>query len=468
MTTFQLGFRTKLDPNKAQANYFARACGVARFSYNWALEQWQKQYQAHKKDPSLPKPNEAALRRQINSIKKTEFPWMLEVTKCAVQYGIKNLGKSFQNFFKNPKHFSYPQFKKKFQHDSFTLSNDDFKVEDSRIRIPRIGWVRMHEALRFENAKLLFATISRVADDWYISFQLELQDLKHLTPAKNHGRVGVDLGVKQMVTLSDGHVFEAPKPLGKYLQKLKRLQRKMSRTKAKGSNRAKLGKVIARLHRRIADIRNDALHKVTNFIASNYSTVVIEDLNVKGMLKNHKLARCIADVGFGEFRQQLSYKMQLRGGELIVADRWYPSSKTCRFCHRKNEDLTLSDREWVCPHCGSKIEDRDLNAALNLCEYRESWGSDDAWASKDPSESSPDLAPPVVVCRQDELVGGIDSLRNNASTDEGASMLKGHPEVNASVDWGRKPTIEPSKLQLGRNSWVFSNGEFSEKRRIEY
>ena len=103
-----------------------------------------------------------------------------------------------------------------------------------------------------------------------------------------------------------------------------------------------------------------------------------------------------------------------------------------------------------------------------LCEYRESWGSDDAWASKDPSESSPDLAPPVVVCRQDELVGGIDSLRNNASTDEGASMLKGHPEVNASVDWGRKPTIEPSKLQLGRNSWVFSNGESSEKRRIEY
>ncbi len=121
MTTFQLGFRTKLDPNKTQANYFARACGVARFSYNWALEQWQKQYQAHKKDPSLPKPNEAALRRQINSIKKTEFPWMLEVTKCAVQYGIKNLGKAFQNFFKNPKHFGYPQFKKKYQHDSFAL-----------------------------------------------------------------------------------------------------------------------------------------------------------------------------------------------------------------------------------------------------------------------------------------------------------------------------------------------------------
>ena len=271
-----------------------------------------------------------------------------------------------------------------------------------------------------------------------------------------------------MVTLSDGHVFEAPKPLGKYLQKLKRLQRKMSRTKAKGSNRAKLGKVIARLHRRIADIRNDALHKVTNFIASNYSTVVIEDLNVKGMLKNHKLARCIADVGFGEFRRQLSYKMQLRGGELIVADRWYPSSKMCRFCHCKNEDLTLSDRDWICPHCGSKIEDRDLNAALNLCEYTESWGSESASAPKDPSESSSDLAPPVVVCRQDELVGGIDSLRNNASTDEGASMLKGHPEVNAPVDWGREPTIVPSKLQLGRNSWVFSNGESSEKRRIEY
>ena len=260
------GFKTKLDPNKAQARYFARACGVARFSYNWALEQWQKQYQAHKKDPSVPLPNEAALRRQINSIKKTEFPWMLEVTKCAVQYGIKNLGQAFQNFFKNPKHFGYPRFKKKYVDDSFTLSNDDFKIEGSRIRIPRIGWVRMHEALRFENAKPIFATVSRVAGDWYISLQVELPNLEHLRPAVNRGKVGADLGVKKMVKLSDGQAFEAPKPLRKYLQKLKRLQRKMSRAK-KGrqqSSQARQGHCTTasenRQHPRGCTAQGDKLH----------------------------------------------------------------------------------------------------------------------------------------------------------------------------------------------------------------
>ena len=447
------GFKTKLDPNKAQARYFARACGVARFSYNWALEQWQKQYQAHKKDPSVPLPNEAALRRQINSIKKTEFPWMLEVTKCAVQYGIKNLGRAFQNFFKNPKHFGYPRFKKKYVDDSFTLSNDDFKIEGSRIRIPRIGWVRMHEALRFENAKPVFATVSRVADDWYISLQVELPNLEHLRPAVNRGKVGADLGVKKMVKLSDGQAFEAPKPLRKYLQKLKRLQRKMSRAKKGGSNRAKLGKAIARLHRRIANIREDALHKATSYIAANYSTVVLEDLNVKGMLKNHKLARCIVDVGFGEFRRQLAYKMEQRGGELIVANRWYPSSKLCRFCHNKNEELTFSDRKWVCPHCGRQIADRDLNAALNLYHYEESWGSESTSVRKDSSESSPDLAPPVVACRQGELVGGSSSPGTTASTDEEAALLQSHPEVTALQRLGKKTQLlSASELQLSSNS----------------
>ena len=153
------------------------------------------------------------------------------------------------------------------------------------------------------------------------------------------------------------------------MARLKILQEIMSRAKRGSRNRQKLRVRIARLHRRIANIRSHAIHKLTAFLASNYSEVVIEDLNVKGMMANHHLARAIGDVGFYEFRRQLEYKMALRGGLLVVAPRFYPSSKRCRFCGETNKDLTLSDRSWICPHCGETIEDRDLNAALNLFHY---------------------------------------------------------------------------------------------------
>ena len=401
-TVFNLGFKTKIEnPTIAQRIYFAKACGVARFAYNWALEQWQKQYELHKADPEKnPAPSEAALRRQLNAIKPVEFPWMLEVTKCAPQHAIMNLGNAFRNFFRDPEKFRYPQFKKKFRHDSFTISNDQIKIEGSRIRIPNLGWVRMCEPLRFKDAKVLSVTISRGADDWYVSISCELTSLTHLKPAKNQGRVGVDLGILKMAVLSDGHVFEAPMPLKHALARLKILQEIMSRAKRGSRNRQKLRVRIARLHRRIANIRSHAIHKLTAFLASNYSEVVIEDLNVKGMMANHHLARAIGDVGFYEFRRQLEYKMALRGGLLVVAPRFYPSSKRCRFCGGKNEDLTLSDRSWVCPHCGETIEDRDLNAALNLFHYSKDWDSE-ASASADAEGSSgstsdkalPDTAP---------------------------------------------------------------------------
>lgn len=443
-TTFNRGFKTKLDPNRAQIEYFAKACGTARFSYNWGLDEWNKQYKDHQDDPNLPVPNEAALRRQLNSIKREQYPWMLEVSKCAAQYAIKDLGKAFNNFFKNPKHFGYPKYKKKFVNDSFTLSSDHFKVEGSRIRIPLLGWVRMHEPLRFENAKLLFATISRQADGWYVSFQLELSDLKHLKPAKNQGAVGVDLGINKMATLSDSKVFEAPKPLGRYLKKLKRVQKKFSRAKSGSNNRKKLAKAVARLHQKIANIRKDALHKVTHYISSNYNKVVIENLHVTGMLKNHKLARSIADIGFWEFRRQLEYKVVQRGGELVVADRWYPSSKLCRFCLKKNDGLTLSDRSWICPHCGQQIQDRDLNAAINLCRYPTQAGD-----RKVQSESSADLAPSVKA----DLPGALtDDLTCSAGqiTDEVRALPKGHPEVTVSEDWGRESLNYRSELPIDR------------------
>ena len=404
--TWHLGFRTKIEkPTAKQREYLAKACGTARFAYNWALEQWKEQAKRHKADPEHVKaPNEGALRRQFNALKREKFPWALEVSKCAPQYAIKELGRAFANHFKNPGRFGWPKFKKKFVNDSFSISNDQFKVEGSRIRIPNLGWVRMCEPLRFKGAKVLRATISRVADEWYVSITCELSDLKHLKPAKNHGRVGVDLGIGKLATLSDGRAFEAPRPLKESLRRLKRLQRKLSRAKRDGQNRKKLKMRIARLHARIANIRRNALHHLTAFLSANYSEVVIEDLNVRGMLANHKLARAIADIGFYEFRRQLDYKMALRGGVVIVADRYFPSSKLCRFCGGKHEQLKLSDREWVCPHCGRIIRSRDLNAALNLCRCLEKkW--DAGLTSVDPHASSgrtSDTALPAVASQNGE------------------------------------------------------------------
>lgn len=404
--SFIVGFKTKLDPTVKQLIYFARACGTARFAYNWALEQWIEQYKAHLADPTKPLPNECALRRQFNQLKKTEkYAWIMQVTKCAPQNAIIDLGKAFKNYFKNPKHFNRPRFHKKFVNDSFRLSNDDFKIEGSRIRIPRLGYVRMHEPLRFPNAKLLSATISRRADAWYISITCEVTDLEHLVPAENQGRVGVDLGINKMAVLSNGMTFEAPKPLKSYLEQLKRLQKKLSRSKKDSKNRAKLKVRVARLHRRIADIRKDALHKLTCYLTSHFSTIVVEDLNVRGMLKNHKLARHIADVGFYEFRRQLLYKAELRGAEVILADRFYPSSKLCRFCQHKNDKLELSDRRWVCPHCGQLIEDRDHNAAINLSCYEQNWKSLLPISGSDLPGSTSGQAPSVAANQESEPTG---------------------------------------------------------------
>ena len=452
---WHLGFKTKLDPTPAQAQHFARACGVARFSYNWALEKWQAQYKEHKANPEkTPTPNEGALRKELNKIKRKEFPWMLEVTKCAPQFAIKSLGRAFENFFRNPGHFKYPKFKRKFHHDSFTISNDLFELEGSRIRIPKLGWVRMHEPLRFKQAKLLSAVISRQADGWYVSLSCELSDLDHLIPAKNHGRVGIDLGISTLATLSDGHRFEAPKPLKNMLGKLRQLQKRLSRAKSGSKNRAKLAVRVARLHRRIADIRKDALHKLTTFIAANYSEVVIEDLNVKGMMANHCLARSIADLGFYEFRRQLEYKIGLRGGKLVVADRFFPSSKLCRFCHKKNDELVLSDREWICPHCGRKIDCRDLNAALNLYHYHETnWESNSAHVGKDSSESTADKAPPAVVDQDSVPAACSEASSRGAVNDEDPALARNHSQPTVIRRLGKKNLhCSDNRLDLSRNS----------------
>ena len=228
-----------------------------------------------------------------------------------------------------------------------------------------LGWVRMRESLRF-TGKILSATISRVADRWFVSITVDTHDGSHLPKAENQGAVGVDLGVSALATLSTGEPpIPGPKAHKALLDRLRRLSRSLSR-KTKGSaNRHKAKAKLARLHARIAAIRSDALHKLTTDLTRRFHTIGIEDLNVRGMMANRHLARSIADMGFFEFRRQLEYKAAMRGGVVQVADRFYASSKTCSACGHKLDALPLSVREWTCPACGV-IHDRDLNAAINL------------------------------------------------------------------------------------------------------
>ena len=343
-----------LDPTVCQEAYFRRCCGVARFTFNWALDEWKRQYAAGGK------PSGAALKKQFNALRHVDFPWTGEVLRDATAQPFVNVQRAFQNFFE--KRSKYPKFKKKGVHDSFYIANDKFAVDGNRIQIPRIGWVKMHEGLRFEG-KILSAVVSRTAHKWFVAIAVDIP--RTLVTSENQAVVGVDLGIKSLAILSTGEKFADLKPLKKSLAKLQRLSRQLSR-KQKGSQRRRKAKQrLARLHYRVACVRNDALHKLTTGLVERFGVVVIEDLNVRGMLQNRHLSRAISDVGFGEFRCQIEYKAAANGVRIVIADRWYPSSKTCADCGFIVDILPLSVREWACPECGV-IHDRDVNAAINL------------------------------------------------------------------------------------------------------
>ena len=355
-----------LDLNNTQTTYMARAAGVARFAYNWALAEWNRQYEVWKADNSLPKPSQMSLRRQLNSVKHEQFPWMQEVTKRAPQLAIMQLGKAFENFF--AKRAKYPSFRKKGQHDRFSLSNDQFSVEGKRIRIPKLGWARLREPLRFKG-KIMSASVSRVADSWFVSITVAAEEHPHLLKAENQGAVGVDFGVHALATLSTGEAPVAgPKPHKALLWRLARYSRSLSRKKKGSRNRENARRKLARLHARIANIRADAMRKLTTELTRRFQVIGIEDLNVKGLLGNRRLSRAIADMNFHEFRRQLEYKAPMRGGVVAVADRWYAGSKLCSACGYKLESLPLSTRNCTCPARGVE-HDRDLNAAKNLRNY---------------------------------------------------------------------------------------------------
>jgi putative transposase len=324
------------------------------------LAEWKRRYDAGEK------PTESTLRKQLNAIKDESFPWMRDVPKSVVQQAIKNLGRAFQRFF--AKQARYPKFKKKGRsRDSARFDNgpETFRFDGKKIRLPVIGLVRMREELRFEG-RALSATVSCVAGKWFVSVPVEIDNPE---PVRENqaADVGIDLGVTTAATLSkeDGvESKEGPKPLRRMLKKLRRLSKEHSR-KAKGSeNRKKSAAKLASLHYRIACQREDWLHKTTTDIVRRFDRIGIEDLNVRGMMANDKLSRAISDVGFFEFRRQLTYKAALHGCRLHVVDRWFPSTKMCPACGRIDRSISLSDRMLSCK-CGL-VMDRDARAATNL------------------------------------------------------------------------------------------------------
>ena len=214
-----------LDPNDVQATYFRKAAGTARFAYNWALAEWQRQYDAGKADPTLPKPSDPALRKPLNASKEDQFPWMLDVTKNAVPMAIIHLGQAFKHVFAGIA--EYPTFKKKGRHDSFTLTNDQFTVKGRQVHIPKLGWVRLHEPLRFIG-KVVGGTASRIADRWYLSVTVEIPDPPSVH-RENQTVVGVDLGVSALATLSTGEKIVGPKAYAAALTQLRRLSKQFSR-----------------------------------------------------------------------------------------------------------------------------------------------------------------------------------------------------------------------------------------------
>jgi putative transposase len=378
----------KLNPTTAQKRLFAQACGCKRKSYNWALSEWNKWLEDGKK------PSAMSLIKHQNSIKKTEMAYFLDVSKTAPQYAIWDLQEAWTNYFrklkngsiakekaafiknngvagneKKLKEFGKPKFKKKGKCiDSFVAieNNQQFKQSDFKIHIPRVGKVKCFENLRFDG-KVNNVVIKRVANDWFAVVNIDIPVSLPLV-SENQATIGIDMGISKMMVCSDGTIYENTKALKNSLKGIKRAQRSLSR-KVKGSNnRFKQSRILATKHQRVYNIRKNAIHQATTDIIKKGMRIVVEDLNVKGMVKNRNLSQSIIDVSFSEIIRQLTYKALWSGIEIVKADRFYPSSKMCSCCGYKKDKLSLATRTYKCYNCGTII-DRDLNAAVNLANY---------------------------------------------------------------------------------------------------
>ncbi len=316
-------------------------------------------------------------------MKKTDFPWMYDVSRCAPQEALRDLDRAYANCFRRLElnkqgrwkgQLGFPKFKKKSKGiGSFRLTGS-IPIFAESIQLPRFGRLRLYEhGYLPTKAKVLSATVSEEAGRWYVSVQVEEEQEAPAHTATS--ALGVDLGIKTLATLSDGTTFENPRALKHAQKRLRRLERQQARRIKGSQNRKKTVKKLARQHARVAHIRQDATHKLTSYLCNNHALVAIEDVHIAGMLKNHRLAQAVADSSFGEIRRQLTSKAQRYGTRLVVIDRFSPSSKTCSACGYVKPALGLHERTLVCEACGMVLN-RDHHAALNLLqEARRTTGS---------------------------------------------------------------------------------------------
>jgi len=360
-------FKAELDLNNKQKTACVRHAGAARFAYNWGLARKQQAFTNGEKIPSA-----IDCHRELNALKKTELAWMYQVSKCAPQEALRDLDKAFSHFFRRVKEkksgssvkVGFPRFKsKKHGLGGFRLTGA-IHVFEKAIQLPRLGLLRLKERgyLPASGVHILSATLSEKAGHWFVSLQVEMEIPDPVVAEKPV--VGVDLGINRMAQVSDGTYFENPRALKSALTNLKRIQRVVSRRQKGSANRRKVVKQLAKAHFQVANLRKDALHQATTFLKRTKSAIVLENLNVSGMMKNHHLAQAIADVGMYEFRRQLQYKGQWYGCEVLLADRFFPSTKRCSQCGNEKA-VSLAERVYCCKHCG-QVMDRDLNAAINL------------------------------------------------------------------------------------------------------
>lgn len=384
-------FKTELDLNNKQKTLCARHAGTSRHAWNWALALC-KQFLNHNKNNPADKikfPTAIDLHKLLVASVKVENPWYYQSSKCAPQEALRNLNKAFKRHFSGSgilrkdaarmhqvKGSGFPRFKKKNIRDSFYLEGS-IRISGNKIKLPTIGWVKCHEQLPVVSPKNV--TISKRAGRWFIAFKLNSLPISNQLLGEP---IGVDLGINTLATCFNGFVAQNPKAYRKAKRKLAKLQKELCRRTKGGKNREKTKLKLALKHYQISSIRkaslrkkdspakcrSDTLHKLTTYLAKNHSEIWVEDLNVSGMLNNHKLAAAISDCGFFEFKRQLEYKTQWYGSKLCLVDRWFPSSQLCSSCGSK-QSMSLSQRQYDCEKCNLSI-DRDLNASINIlnCE----------------------------------------------------------------------------------------------------
>ena len=357
-------YKYRLYPNNKQQILLNKHLGSVRFVYNWALEEKMKKYKLEEKNISG-----VDLKKQLVNLKNNEeTKWLKEINSQSLQEAIVHLDKAFTRFFREKRGF--PKFKRKHRKQSFSCpQNVKIDFNNLIVKLPKIGEIKTIFSRKFKG-KVKTCTISKTSTNkYFISILVDTpEEFKVKVKIKKEKAIGIDLGIKDFLITSNGDKIDNPKYFRKNLYKLRKLQRKISKKKKGSNNRKKANFKVARMHEKIKNQRTDFLQKLSTKLIRENQTICLEDLNVSGMMKNHKLAKAIASASWSEFSRMLEYKAEWYGVNIFKINRFAPSSKMCNKCGWVNKELKLSDRQFKCAECGYE-EDRDINAARNILDF---------------------------------------------------------------------------------------------------